>query len=314
MRLFRHPTAGVPRGSVIAIGNFDGLHVGHRAVIEAARGIAQEKGVPLALLTFEPHPRSVFAPGGKPFRLTPFHAKTRLLTEAGIDLLFTLRFDRAFAAQSAEDFARRLLAERLGVGHVVIGSDFTFGHKRTGNATLLADMAGALGFAVTVLEPVADASGKICSASRIRAHIEEGRIKEASLLLGRSWEIEGHVRSGDRRGRTLGFPTANLAMANYLHPAAGVYAVRAGIVENGRVAWHDGVANFGRRPTFDGADWRLETHLLDFSGDLYGRSLRIAFVDFIRPDAKFADADALVAAMRDDARKARDILARGERR
>jgi riboflavin kinase/FMN adenylyltransferase len=310
MQLFRHAGTGAPRGAVIAIGNFDGVHLGHRAVIGEAKNIAKSLGAPLALLTFEPHPRSVFVPNGPPFRLTPFRAKTRLIWETGVDFLFTLRFDRAFAAKTAEQFVADLLVGRLGAKQIVVGQDFTFGKGRGGNPVLLRDMGAALGFGVSVLEPVADANGKICSASRIRDHLASGRPQAAAELLGRDWEIEGRVQPGDRRGRELGFPTANLAIADYLHPAPGVYAVRAGVIERGGLYWHLGVANFGNRPTFAGTDWRLETHLFDFAGDLYGRQLRVALVDFIRPDAKFDSAETLIAAMRDDEDKARAILFR----
>jgi riboflavin kinase/FMN adenylyltransferase len=308
MQLFRYAGAGVPKGAVVAIGNFDGMHLGHRAVIAAARGIARAAEAPLAILTFEPHPRSLFVLNGPPFRLTPFRAKTRLIEEAGVDLVFTLRFDRAFAAKTADEFVGDLLAARLGASHVVVGQDFTFGRGRGGNPDLLRARGATLGFGVTVLEPKADSSGKIASASRIREHLAHGRPRAAAELLGRDWEIEGRVAQGDKRGRELGFPTANLPIANYLHPVPGVYAVRAGRVENGVLVWHDGVANFGNRPTFAGQDWRLETYLFDFSGDLYGQHLRVALVDFIRPDAKFDGADALIAAMQEDARKARAIL------
>lgn len=294
---------------MIAIGNFDGVHRGHRAVIAEAKRIAGDAGVPFGILTFEPHPRSVFVPNGQPFRLTPFRAKTRLIEEAGTDVLFTLRFDRRFAAKSAQDFVADLLAARLGTRHIVVGQDFTFGRGRGGNPALLREMGAALGFGVTVLEPVADVGGKVASASRIRDHLASGRPRAAAALLGRNWEIEGRVQRGDRRGRDLGFPTANLAIANYLHPAPGVYAVRAGVSEKGTLTWYDGVANFGNRPTFAGQDWRFETHLFDFAGDLYDRHLRVAIVEFIRPDAKFAGIDALVAAMREDAKQARAILA-----
>jgi riboflavin kinase / FMN adenylyltransferase len=310
MRLYRHWAAGAPRGAAIAIGNFDGVHLGHRAVIEETRRIAQAAGAPLAILTFEPHPRTLFAPGGPPFRLTPFRAKTRLLAEAGVDQLFTWRFDRALAARPAEDFVADLLVARLGVRHIVVGRDFTFGRGRGGNPGLLREMGAKRGFGVTVLEPPADSGGKICSASRVRQHLAAGRPRQAAELLDRPWEIEGRVRRGDRRGQAMGFPTANLAIADYLHPAPGVYAVRAGLSEGGQLVWRDGVANFGNRPTFGGADWRLETMLFDFTGDLYGRHLRVRLLDFIRPDAKFADAEALAAAMREDERRARDLLAR----
>jgi riboflavin kinase / FMN adenylyltransferase len=310
MQLFRHAIAGVPRGAAIAIGNFDGVHLGHRAVIAEARRIADAKDASLAILTFEPHPRSVFVPKAPPFRLTPFRAKTELIEAAGVDLLFTLRFDREFAAKTAEDFVADLLVAKLGAKHIVVGQDFTFGKGRAGNPALLRDMSARLGFGLSVLEPVADGGVKHASASRIRDHLASGRPREAAALLGRDWEIEGRVQQGDKRGRDLGFPTANLPIANYLHPAPGVYAVRAGLIENGATRWRGGVANFGNRPTFAGEDWRLETYLFDFSGDLYGKHLRVALVDFIRPDMKFAGAEELVAAMHEDARRARGILAR----
>ena len=310
MQVFRHAGSDAPKGAAIAIGNFDGVHQGHRAVIAEAKRIADSKGAPLAILTFEPHPRSVFVPNGSPFRLTPFRAKTRLIDEAGVDLLFTLRFDRDFAAKTAEDFVAGLLVGQLGAKHIVVGQDFTFGKGRVGNPALLRDMSAKLGFGLSVLDPVTDAGGKHASASRIRDHLAAGRPRAAAELLGRDWEIEGRVRQGDKRGRELGFPTANLPIANYLHPAPGVYAVRAGVEENGKLAWHDGVANFGNRPTFAGQDWRLETNLFDFSGDLYGKHLRVALVDFIRPDAKFNGAEELVAAMHEDAKNAREILNR----
>jgi riboflavin kinase / FMN adenylyltransferase len=309
MRIFRHAGKYFPRGAVIAIGNFDGVHLGHRAVIAAAKKIADEKGAPLAVLTFEPHPRRVFTPATKPFRLTPFRAKSRLLAEAGVDLLLTLRFNRAFAAVSADDFAGELLAGRLGVAHVAVGPDFTFGRGRAGNTALLQSLAPRLGFAVSVVAPVSDPGGTIYSASRIRDHLEAGRPREAASLLGRAWEIEGRVRRGDRRGRDLGFPTANLAIADYLHPLPGVYAVRAGLEENGALLWRDGVADFGNRPTFSGEDWRFETYIFDFAGDLYGRQLRVALTDFIRPDIAFAGEAALIRQMREDEHAARALLA-----
>jgi riboflavin kinase / FMN adenylyltransferase len=310
MRLHRHWGADVPRGAVVAIGNFDGVHEGHRAVIAAARRIGDELAAPLAILTFEPHPRSVFRPDAPPFRLTPFRAKARLLAEAGVEDLFVLRFDRALASLSAEDFVNDLLAARLGARHVVVGQDFTFGHGRAGNPALLQEMGARLGFGVSVLEPRADDKGKICSASRIRQDLQSGRPRDAAALLGRFWEIEGRVRRGDQRGRELGFPTANLGMANYLHPAPGVYAVAVMIGDAGKLERHGGVANFGNRPTFQGQDWRFETFLFDFSGDLYGRHLRVAVIDFIRPDVKFDGAEALIRQMREDEARARVIVGR----
>jgi riboflavin kinase / FMN adenylyltransferase len=311
MRIFRHDNVGAAeRGAVVAIGNFDGVHLGHRQVIERAGVLAKAGSAPHAVLTFEPHPRSVLHPEGPPFRLTPFRAKSRLIEALGVDLLFTLHFDQAFAQRSAEDFVERLLVEGLGARQVVVGYDFVFGHGRSGTPALLAKEGRRLGFGVTIVDPVATPGGPVYSSTRIREHLAEGRPRQAAALLGRFWEVEGRVERGDERGRTIGFPTANLRLEDYLRPAAGVYAVRAAIEERGRVERHDGVANFGRRPTVGGTDLRLEVHLFDFSGDLYGRHLRVELVDYLRPERKFPGLDALKAQIAEDAHRARDVLSK----
>jgi riboflavin kinase / FMN adenylyltransferase len=310
MRIFRHDRIGAAdRGAVIAIGNFDGVHLGHQAVIGAAGELARDAGTAHAVLTFEPHPRRVFRPADPPFRLTPFRVKSRRIEALGVDLLFTLHFDPAFAAWSAEDFIDRLLVERLGARHVVVGYDFVFGHQRRGTPALLAERGAAQGLGVTIVDPVAAAGGALYSSTRIREHLAAGEPRAAAALLGRFWEIDGRVERGDQRGRTIGFPTANLTLDDYLRPAAGVYAVRAGIDAGGGTAWHDGVANFGRRPTFDGTDLRLEVHLLDFAGDLYGRHLRVALIEHLRPEHKFPGIEALKAQIAADAAQARAVLA-----
>ncbi len=309
MRIFRHDNVGAAdRGAVVAIGNFDGVHLGHRQVIERAGARAKAAAAPHAVLTFEPHPRSVLHPDALPFRLTPFRTKSRLIEALDVDLLFTVHFDQAFAQQSAEDFVERVLVQGLGARHVVVGYDFVFGHHRRGTPALLAEEGRRLGFAVTIIDPVATPGGPVYSSTRIREHLAQGRPREAAALLGRFWEVEGRVERGDERGRTIGFPTANLRLEDYLRPAAGVYAVRAGIEAEGRVEWHDGVANFGRRPTVGGSDLRLEVHLFDFAGDLYGRHLRVELVDYLRPEQKFAGLDALKAQIAADARRAREVL------
>ena len=308
MYILRHPSPLRPaaRGAVVAIGNFDGIHLGHQAVIGIAGRLAREAGAPQAVLTFEPHPRSVFQPAGPPFRLTPFRVKAQLLRRLGVDVLFSLRFDLALASRSAEDFVREVLVEGLGIRHAVVGYDFVFGNRRRGTAALLVEMGRELGFGVTTVEPV-QTGEEIYSSTRIRHLLEAGQPRDAASLLGRPWEIDGRVERGDQRGRTIGFPTANLLLADYLRPAAGVYAVRAGIGRDG--AWHDAVANFGRRPTFNGTDLRLEVHLFDFAGDLYGRHLRVQLIDYIRPEQKFSGIDALKAQIAADAEAARAILA-----
>ena len=309
MRIFRHDkAAGADRGAVVALGNFDGVHPGHQRVIGETGRIARALGAPNAVLTFEPHPRSVFRAGDAPFRLTPFRVKSRRIEALGVDLLFTLHFDLAFAQRSAEAFIDDVLVKGLGVRHVVVGFDFVFGNKRRGTPALLQERGAALGFGVAIVDPVQTAGGAIYSSTRIREHLVAGRPREAAALLGRFWEIDGRVERGDLRGRTIGFPTANIFLKDYLRPAAGVYAVRAGIEEGGRTVWRDAVANFGTRPTFGGSDLRLEVHVFDFAGDLYGRHLRVALIDYLRPERKFSGIDALKAQIAADAARARELL------
>jgi len=309
MRIFRHDrVAAADRGAVVAIGNFDGVHLGHQHVIAAAGKHARAAGAPHAVLTFEPHPRSVFRPDDPPFRLTPFRVKSRRIEALGVGLMFTLHFDLAFAARSAEAFVSDVLVAGIGARHVVVGFDFVFGHQRRGNAALLEERGASLGFDVTIIDPVQAAGGVAYSSTEIRAHLVAGRPRQAAALLGRFWEIDGRVERGDERGRIIGFPTANIILHDYLRPAAGVYAVRAGIEEAGRTVWRDAVANFGRRPTFGGSDLRLEVHLFDFAGDLYGRHLRVALIEHLRPEQKFSGIDALKAQISADAVRARELL------
>jgi riboflavin kinase/FMN adenylyltransferase len=310
MRVFRHYTAlGGDRGAVVAIGNFDGVHRGHQAIIARAHALARAAGVPDAVLTFEPHPRSVFQPGAAPFRLTPFRSKARFLEALGVDLLFALHFDAAFAQRSAEEFVRDVLVAGLGASHVVVGYDFVFGHKRRGTAERLVEMGAEQGFGVTVMGPLKSDAGDVYSSTRIREHLAAGRPAAAAALLGRFWEIDGRVEHGDHLGRTLGFPTANIPLGEYLRPAEGIYAMRAGIEEGGRTRWHDAAGSLGWRPAVGGKDLRLEAHLLDFDGDLYGRHLRVAFIEYLRAEENFAGLDALKAQIALDCRRAREVLA-----
>jgi riboflavin kinase/FMN adenylyltransferase len=309
MRLFRHfePLPPDARGAVLALGNFDGVHRGHQAVIAATRRLAGELGRPTGIVTFEPHPRSVFRPDDPPFRLTPLRAKAHALEALGVELMVNLHFDAAFAERSAENFVGEILHRGLAARHIVSGYDFVFGHDRLGNAALLEQMGAALGFGVTILAPVAAESGAVFSSTGIRDHLLAGAPRAAAEQLGRHWEIEGRVEHGDQRGRTIGFPTANVALGDYLRPAPGVYAVRAGIERPGGVDWWDAVANLGMRPTVAGTDLRLEAHLIDFAGDLYGKHLRVALIDRIRPEQKFSGLDALKAQIARDVETARAI-------
>jgi riboflavin kinase/FMN adenylyltransferase len=315
MRVFRHTSAtGEERGAVVAVGNFDGVHLGHQAVIAAAKETAAQAGARLAVLTFEPHPRSVFQPGAPPFRLTPFRAKARALEDLGVDYLFTLHFDLDFAKKSAETFVQAILVEGLGVKAVVVGYDFVFGNKRRGTPELLKAEGEQHGFSVRLIEPVTGPGGVVYSSTQIREHLTAGRPRDAAALLGRQWEIEGRVEMGDRLGRTIGFPTANLSLADYLRPAAGVYAVRVGIEDGAATRWFGGAANLGWRPTVGGKDLRLEAHLFDFDDDLYGKHLRVALIEHLRPERRFDGLDALKAQIAADCEKARAILTSGAAR
>lgn len=312
MRVHRH-IQDVPEkalGAAIAVGNFDGVHRGHRAVIGEAGRIAKTAGVPWAVLTFEPHPRGIFAPGTPPFRLTPFRAKFREIAALGVDHLIVLRFSRAFSAIPAEDFVNRVIVDGLRARHVVCGYDFVFGHDRGGDGELLLHMGKSNGFGFTCVSQVVDGAGEGFSATRARDCLRNSDPRGATHVLGRPFEIEGRVLVGERRGRTIGFPTLNLALNSYLRPAKGVYAVRVGLDDGGETEWFNGVANIGLRPTFAGEDVNLEAHLFDFDGDLYGRRVRVALIDFLRPEQKFAGLDELKAQITEDSQQARIILAR----
>ncbi len=314
MRIFRHlgDLPAALRGAAVAIGNFDGVHLGHRAVIAEAGQLAHAHGRPWAVLTFEPHPRNLFRPGDPPFRLTLLRAKARFVAELGVDFMVALRFDRAFSSLSADDFIRRILVEGFHAGHVVAGYDFVFGKGRTGTCELLLRAGRALGFDVTAVHAVRDKAGEVLSSSRARDALRRGDAAQAAAILGRAPEIEGRVMQGDKRGRTIGFPTANIALRDHLRPAGGVYAVRAAIEgdsgADGKTIWRDGVANIGRRPTFGGEVEVLEVFLFDFAGDLYGRRLRIRLIEHLRRERAFDGIDSLRAQIAEDSLRARRIL------
>jgi riboflavin kinase/FMN adenylyltransferase len=292
-------------GAVVAIGNFDGVHRGHRAVIAAARARAAALGRPAAALTFEPHPRSFFRPDERLFRLTDERTKLRLLAATGLDGAIVLRFDAALAGLSAQDFVTRILAGRFAVAGVVIGFDFHFGLNRAGSPDFLSAQGARLGFAVDVVPRFEDA-GRPVRSGPIRAALAAGRVAEASELLGFPWFVSAEVVHGDKRGRELGYPTANLRLDPACGLAHGIYAVRVGIGDRR----YDGVASFGRRPMFDQGTVLLEVFLFDFSGDLYGEVIDVAFIDWIRPELKLDSVAALVQRMDEDSRLARAALAR----
>lgn len=310
MRLFRH-FENVPqdcRGGVVAVGNFDGVHRGHRALIGHAGHRAAELNVPLAVLTFEPHPRQVFLPDGPPFRITPFRSKARLMSSLGVDVLMALRFSPELQSKSAEAFVADVLCSGLGARHIVVGYDFHFGHRRSGNPETLQRLGPQMGFETSVLEPVTHGDD-VCSSSIIRVNLETGRTRRAAELMGHWWEVEGRVRGGHRRGRTIGFPTANLGLhPSALQPALGVYAVHFGIDRGSETEWHAGVANLGQRPTFDGVGVNLEVHVFDFNEDIYDRHVRVAFVEHLRPERKFSGLEEIKAQIARDSQLARDLL------
>jgi riboflavin kinase/FMN adenylyltransferase len=293
------------RGAVVAIGNFDGVHRGHRAVIATALARAKALGKPAAALTFEPHPRAFFNPGEPLFRLTDEPTKLRLLAATGLDGAIVLTFDAALASLTAEDFVGRILVERLAVGGAVIGFNFHFGMNRAGSPNFLVAEGKKCGFAVDVVPRFED-NGRRIASGPIRAALAAGRVDEAAGLLGYPWFVSGPVVHGDKRGRELGFPTANLRLDTACGLRHGIYAVRVGIGGHR----YDGVASFGRRPMFDTGAVLLEVFLFDFAGDLYGTSIDVAFIGWLREEERFASIDDLVLQMQEDARLARASLAR----
>ncbi len=292
------------RGAVLAIGNFDGVHRGHAALIEAAVDEARRLGAPAGVLLFEPHPREFFHPEEPHFHLTTLKEKLRIFEGLGLDVAVVLAFDKALASLPAEDFIESVLVAALGVRHVVIGYDFFFGKGRTGTPGTMRAEAQRFGFGVTVVEPVAE-GGEVFSSSAIRLHLAQGDVKGAAGMLGRWWRTGGTVVGGAKRGSGLGFPTANIPLPRGTGLGHGIYAVR---VFDG-AACYQGAAYLGTRPTYDDGMPVLEVFLFDFDGDLYGRDIAVAFIDFIRPDRKFDSSEALIAQMQTDCARAKEILA-----
>jgi riboflavin kinase/FMN adenylyltransferase len=299
------PGRNVLRGAVVAIGNFDGVHRGHKAVIAAALKRARAINRPAAALTFEPHPRDFFNPGQPLFRLTDEAAKLRLLASSGLDGAIVLTFDAALASLTAEQFVDRILVDRFDVSGAVIGFNFHFGMSRTGSPDFRAAEGRKRGFAVDVVPRFED-NGRPVSSGPIRDALAAGRVDIAAEYLGFPWFVSGEVIHGDKRGRELGFPTANLRLDAGCGLRHGIYAVRVAV--GGKR--HDGVASFGRRPMFDMGAVLLEVFLFDFSADLYGQAIDVAFIDWIREEKVFASVDDLIRAMNEDSRQARAALAR----
>jgi riboflavin kinase/FMN adenylyltransferase len=311
--LIHRDHAGLPaaaRGASVAIGNFDGVHRGHREVIRVAAGHARALHRPLGVITFEPHPRELLNPATAPARLTSLRRKAELLCGLGVDHLYAFRCDRHLLETSAADFVTGRLLGELDVAAVTTGRDFRFGHRRQGDTALLAALVGATGRPVSAVDPVM-ADQEVCSSTAIRTALADGLVEHANAMLGYRFEIEGVVRPGDQRGRTIGFPTANVhPLARHpMLPGIGVYAVTAGLRSGGRLVWRPAVANLGRRPTFDGRTLLLEVHLLDDGGDLYGQRLRVAFHARLRGERKFSGIDELKAQIARDCEQARALHA-----
>lgn len=292
------------RGASAAMGNFDGLHRGHQAVIDRAR----RPDMPLGVITFEPHPREYFTPDAPPFRLMNAESRRNRLERLGVDCLFQLPFNSELSGFTPEEFARDVLADGLGLGHVVVGEDFCFGKRRAGTALMLRDLGARFGIEVTVLPLIGGAEGAF-SSTAIRQALSDGRPEEAAQMLGHRHRIDGEVRHGEKRGRELGYPTANMALEGLHLPRFGVYAVRVQVMSGKHAGEYDGVASLGVRPMFGVNAPNFEVHLFDFNGDLYGTHLSVALVSYLRGEEKFDSLEALITQMDADSARARAILA-----
>jgi len=310
MRIIRDYTFVNPedRGASAAIGNFDGVHLGHRAVIDIAREAGGAINAPCGVLTFDPHPREFFAPHSDSFRLMSPSAKATELAKIGVERLYQLNFNAALAALTPEEFATRVIHEGLGLKHVVVGADFCFGKGRAGKAEDLQKFGAQLGFGVTIAELIEGTQGQV-SSTRIRKALTDGATRNAADMLGNWHQIEGMVIGGEQRGRELGYPTANMSIDGLHPPRFGVYAVLVDIQDGPHAGTYHGVASMGVRPMFGENRPNLETFIFDFTGDLYGATLSVALVEYLRGEEKFDGLDALIAQMDADSAKARAILA-----
>ncbi|WP_108484926.1 bifunctional riboflavin kinase/FAD synthetase [Oceaniglobus ichthyenteri] len=296
------------RGASVAIGNFDGVHTGHRAVIDIARTHATRLNRPLGILTFEPHPRQVFAPDAPPFRLMNAEAKANRLAKLGIERLYEIAFNRGLAALTPDGFARQVIADGLGLSHVVVGADFCFGQGRAGTAADLQTYGAEMGFGVTIA-PLLQADQGAVSSTRIREALSAGKPRDAAAMLGHLHRIEGAVIRGQQRGRELGYPTANMSIAGLHPPKFGVYAVKVDVLTGSHQGSYDAVSSIGVRPMFGNNEPNIETFLFDFKGDLYGAHLSVALVEYLRGEEKFDSLQALITQMDADSAQARAILA-----
>lgn len=308
MLILRHPHHCPPamKHSVIALGNFDGVHKGHQQVINTARRIAAEEALPSAVMTFEPHPVSVFKAEASAMRITPFRMKALQIQALLVDSLCVLQFSEQFSQLTAEQFVWQILVDAMKIRHIVVGEDFNFGRNRSGNAVFLKQMAAEYGFGVSCVKQVIEA-GQVCSSSNIRQCIRQGKMEEAAQLLGHHYTLTGKVHAGDKRGRLLGFPTANIQLhKEQLRPLYGVYAVKISLNEG--EYWYNGVANLGQRPSFTSPEERFEVHIFGFDGDIYDKRVQVKFLKYLRPEQQFSGLEALKAQIVQDSTQAQTIL------
>ena len=309
MRIIRDFTYLDPadRGASVAIGNFDGVHIGHQSVIEQARAAGDRLGAPLGVLTFEPHPRQYFAPEAAPFRLMNPEARAHRLEKLGVERLYELNFNAALAGLSPREFAEKVIRDGLGLSHVVVGADFCFGKGRAGDAADLVAFGKEMGFGVTIAELLEGDNGGV-SSTAIRNALTDGRPRDAARMLGHWHRIDGPVIGGEQRGRDLGYPTANMSIEGLHPPKFGVYAVLADVLDGPHKGHYRGAASLGVRPMFNGEVPNLETFIFDFSGDLYSADLSVALVEYLRPEETFDSLEAFIAQMENDCTRARAIL------
>ncbi|WP_438992178.1 bifunctional riboflavin kinase/FAD synthetase [Lentibacter sp.] len=302
-----HNTPVADRGAAVAIGNFDGVHLGHQSVIDIARTTAEQTNAPLGVLTFEPHPRAYFAPQTAAFRLMSPAARRNRLAKLGVTHLYELPFDAALAALTPEDFARDVISHGLGLSHVVIGQDFCFGKARAGTAEDLIRFGDTFGFGVSIA-PLLETQGAQVSSTAIRTALSEGRPQDAATMLGHWHRLDGAVLHGEKRGRELGFPTANMDISGLHLPKFGVYAVQVDVLTGPHAGHYQGAASLGTRPMFGENTPNLESFIFDFKGDLYGETLSVALVEYLRPEETFASLEAFIAQMHADCDRARALL------
>ena len=304
MQIFTHYDSlpGSAHGAVIAIGNFDGVHKGHQTLLSHARKLADEKGVPMGVLTFEPHPRCLFRPDEPPFRITPAALKQERLSAAGADIVFSINFDWDFASQTPAEFIENVLQNGIQPVHIVVGYDFCFGQLRKGTPDTLRDA----GYGVTVMEKIADDGDAVYSSSSIRQALRHGRIHKANDHLGWEWEMRGTVTKGDQRGRELGYPTANVPLEDTIHPSYGVYATWVSVGDDD--VWFPAATNIGIRPMFEIEVGQIEAYIFDFDKDIYGQTLRVRPVKRLRGEAKFTSLEELITQIKKDCHEAATVL------